>query len=51
MNRPTPISRLFATGRVPFALIPVMAATAVTRTASPSQTIQFTAESCHTAES
>ena len=51
MNRPTAISRLFATGRVPFALMPVMAATAVTSTASPSQTIQFTAESCHRAES
>ncbi len=39
--RPIPIIRVCATWRVPFDLIPVTAAIAVTSTASPSQTIQF----------
>lgn len=40
MKRPTAMSRVLATGRVPFDLIPVTAATAATSTASPSQKIQ-----------
>ncbi len=39
--RPIPIMRVWATGRVPFGLRPVTAATAAMITARPSQTSQF----------
>ena len=47
MNRPIVISRVRATGRVPFDLNPVTAAMAVKSTASPSQTSQSMNRSSH----